>query len=73
MKRILAVTVGVLLTASLIPAVHAAPAKNAARPKAPVGVQNAKKVRIAAQERDKKVREIQKKARAQKELAPKTK
>jgi len=73
MKHLVALAVGGLMSVSLIAAVDAAPAGTSGKPKQQQGLQNAKKVMQSKLERDKKVREVKKKAHEKRQLAQREK
>ena len=68
MKQMVALAVGLFLSASLIAAANAAPAGTSDKPKQQ-GITNAKKAMQSKFERDKKMRELQKKGQAMKRQA----
>ena len=71
MKRLVAVAVGIMLSASLIISANAAPKKKSSAVvlKQPQGIINSKKVMQYRIEREKKMIEVRKKAQAQKHQA----
>lgn len=69
MKRLFALAVGSLLSASLFTAAYAAPEATQGRGKHQQGLNNAKKVMKARFDREKKMAEIRKQAQAKKHLA----
>ncbi len=69
MKRLVALAVGGILSVSLVAAVNAAPAGTSDKPKQQQGIKNAKKAMQSKFERDKKMREIQKKGQEQRRKA----
>jgi hypothetical protein len=76
MKRLLAVTMGIMLSASLISSANASPAKPSASPDKgsamqhqPQGITNAKKVMKARFVREKKMTEVRKKAQVKRHQA----
>lgn len=69
MKRLYAMAIGVFLSVFLISSVNAAPASTLDKPKQQQGIKNAKKAMQSRLERDKKVREVQKKGQAKRQQA----
>lgn len=63
MKRLIVLAAGLFLSASLIAVANAAPAGTSDKPKQQ-GITNAKKAMQSKLERDKKMREVQKKGQA---------
>ena len=71
MKRIITLAAVLLMSLSLAAATNAAPQPTSTAPKSPVGLQNSKKAMQGKAERDKKVREVSKKAHAKRQQAQK--
>ncbi|CAG0990102.1 hypothetical protein [Geobacter sp.] len=67
MKRLVALAAGVFLSIFLVAAVNAAPAGTSDKPKQQQGIKNAKKAMQSKLERDKKMREVQKKGQAKRQ------
>ncbi len=68
MKRLIVIAAGLFLSASLIVPANAAPANTSNNPKQQ-GIKNAKKAMQSKLERDKKMREVQKKGQASRRMA----
>jgi hypothetical protein len=69
MRRLIALAVGGLLSVSLAAVVSAAPAATSSQPKSSLGITNARKAMQGKLERDKKIREVQKKGQAKRRQA----
>lgn len=69
MRRLMALAMGILLSASLLASAHAAQGVKPAGQKQRQGIAHVKKALKSMQERDKKVREVRKRGQAMRQQA----